>query len=180
LRFHYNAQGKPTVAHPTASTSFSFNLSHSGEVALCAIAGFETVGVDVEAVRESRELVGIARRFFSVAEQEALLALPPEQQCAAFYQCWSSKEALLKAWGTGLATPLDRFDVSVAPGETSVLSIALPEWSGTPWCLYPVVVPEGFAATLALPAPATRLQRFEWPPGAPALSSGMGAPPQTR
>lgn len=180
LQFHYNAQGKPALDHPTVSTAFSFNLSHSGEVALCAIAGFETVGVDVEAVRESRELIPIARRFFSVAEQEALQALPPEQQCAAFYQCWSSKEALLKAWGTGLATPLDQFDVSVVPGETSLLSIALPEWSGTPWCLYPVIVPEGFAATLALPAPATRLLRFEWPPAALAVSSEMNGPPQAR
>jgi 4'-phosphopantetheinyl transferase len=142
---------------------FSFNLSHSGDVALCAIARFATVGVDVEAIRESRDLMPIARRFFSFAEQAALQALPSEQQCLAFYQCWSSKEALLKAWGTGLATPLDQFNVRVAPGEAALLSIDIPEWARTPWRLYPVAVPDGYAATLALPGPATALKCFHWP-----------------
>lgn len=163
LTFRYNEQGKPFLDSPTPQAPFSFNLSHSGNVALCAIAGFETVGVDVEAVRESRDLMPIARRFFSEAEQEALRALPAEQQCAAFYQCWSSKEALLKAWGTGLATPLDRFTVRVSPGGAAVLSIDIPAWTRDPWHLYPVTVPEGYAAALALPGPATLLKICHWP-----------------
>src|SRR5690606_5562839 len=144
VTFRYNAQGKHALDSHVPLLPFSFNLSHSGDVALCAIAVFETVGVDVEAIRESRELIPIARRFFSEAEQEALHALPAEQQCAAFYQCWSSKEALLKAWGTGLTTPLDRFNVRVAPGEAAVLSIDIPAWSCDPWQLYPLAVPEGY------------------------------------
>jgi len=163
LTFAYNDQGKPALEHPAPPAPFSFNLSHSDDVALCAIAGFETVGVDVEALRESRDLMPIARRFFSVAEQAALQALPPVQQCPAFYQCWSSKEALLKAWGTGLTTPLDRFDVRVAAGEAAVLSVDIPEWARTPWQLYPVTVPEGYAAALALPGPAVALSIGHWP-----------------
>lgn len=165
LTFRYNAQGKPYLDMPEPLAPFSFNLSHSGDVALCAIAGFDTVGVDVEAVRESRDLIPIARRFFSAAEQAALLFLPPDQQCAAFYQCWSSKEALLKAWGTGLATPLDRFTVRVAPGEVGLIELNIPEWACNPWALYPITVPDGYAATLAVPGPATALHVRHWPFG---------------
>lgn len=169
LKFRYNDQGKPSLESPLPLAPFSFNLSHSGDLALCAIAGFEAVGVDVEAVRESRDLMPIARRFFSETEQDALRSLPPEQQCAAFYQCWSSKEALLKAWGTGLATPLDRFSVRVAPGEAAVLSINIAEWAHTPWQLYPVIVPEGYAAALALPGPADTFSIGQWPPSNPPV-----------
>lgn len=165
LTFRYNQQGKPALDAPEPPVPFAFNLSHSGDVALCAIAGFDTVGVDVEALRESRDLIPIARRFFSGAEQAALQLLPPDQQCAAFYQCWSSKEALLKAWGTGLVTPLDRFTVRVAPGEVGLLELNIPEWTRDPWALYTITVPKGYAATLAVPGSATALHVRHWPRG---------------
>ncbi len=170
IDFTYSEQGKPTLAHPPTVGPMSFNLSHSGDIAICAIVGFDTVGVDVEAVKESRDLLPIARRFFSEREREQLLALPKEQQCTAFYQCWSSKEALLKAWGTGLVTPLDKFTVEVAVGKAGVVQIDLAEWATTPWQIYPVDVPPGFAAALATPGGVDKLQVWHWS-GAPRKSS---------
>lgn len=163
LIFVYNEQGKPSIEGPGDVSPFSFNLSHSVGLALCAVAGFETVGVDVEACRETRDLMPIARRFFSADEQAQLSALPEDRQCAAFYQCWSSKEALLKAWGTGLATPLDRFTVRVAPGHAAVIAIDIPEWNRQPWQLYPVNVPCGYAAAVAVPGTPHRLRARHWP-----------------
>ena len=162
IEFSYSTQGKPALTPCAAATPIAFNLSHSASRALCAIAGFDTVGVDIEAVKESRDLLPIARRFFSEAERAQLMALPEAQQCPAFYQCWSSKEALLKAWGTGLATPLDKFSVVVAPGKASVIQIDVPEWARTPWCLYPIEVPPGFAAALATPGPVETLSIRHW------------------
>lgn len=162
IAFCYGPQGKPALSDPPPDGPFSFNLSHSADHALCAIAGFSTVGIDIESVKESRDLVPIARRFFSETERANLLALPPALQCPAFYQCWTSKEALLKAWGTGLITPLDKFTVSVLPGKTEVCHIDLPEWSATPWRLYSVDAPKGFAATLATPGPLQRLTIQSW------------------
>lgn len=157
LTFTYNAKGKPSIETPGTERSFAFNLSHSGSLGVLAVAGFSTVGVDVEACRESRDLKPIARRFFSPAEQEQMGRLAEDDQCRAFYQCWTSKEALLKAWGTGLATPLDQFTVSVLPHVYGVLELNLPEWECHPWQLYPVAVIRGYAAALAVPGPA-RLQ----------------------
>lgn len=162
IEFTYCTQGKPALAPCAAATPFAFNLSHSASRALCAVAGFDTVGVDLEAVKESRDLLPIARRFFSEAERAQLMALPEAQQCPAFYQCWSSKEALLKAWGTGLATPLDKFSVVVAPGKAEVIRIDLPEWARTPWRLYPLEVPTGFAAALATPGVVEALHIRPW------------------
>ena len=162
LDFTYNDQGKPSVDFGQPNGEYAFNLSHSGDQALLAVAGFSTVGIDIEACRESRDLLPIARRFFSTAEQAELLALPPEQHNAAFYQCWSSKEALLKAWGTGLSTPLDKFSVGVTPGEVGLRAIDLPAWSACPWNLYQVLVPEGYAAAVAVPGDATGIRTRIW------------------
>lgn len=162
VTFAYSEQGKPSLVHPPLGGPFAFNLSHSGGSAVCAIGAFDTVGVDIEAIKESRDLLPIARRFFSEAERQQLMALPVEDQCRAFYQCWASKEALLKAWGTGLVTPLDKFTVLVAPGKGGVIQIDLPEWSSIPWRVYPVDVPSGFAAALATPGSLGALTVYNW------------------
>ena len=84
----------------------------SGGVALVAVASDREIGVDVEAVRPERDPERIATRFFSVVEVAALLAEPPKERPAAFFRCWTRKEAYIKAVGDGLAIPLDSFDVA--------------------------------------------------------------------
>jgi 4'-phosphopantetheinyl transferase len=76
-----------------------------------AVTREREVGVDVEAVRPERDLEQIATRFFSSLEVASLLAEPPEERPAAFYRCWTRKEAYMKAVGDGFAIPLDSFDV---------------------------------------------------------------------
>lgn len=112
VRFHTSAYGKPVI---DADTVIRFNLSHSGDLALCAIAGEREVGVDVEQIRPDLEWEGLARRFFSADEVAALEALDPGDRLDGFMRCWTRKEAYLKARGEGLALPLDSFSVLPAP-----------------------------------------------------------------
>lgn len=164
IAFEYGPHGKPTLA---GGAGLQFNLSHSGAEALCAVTTGDTVGVDIEGCRPSRDLVPIARRFFSSEEQAAFLALSAEEQIGAFYRCWTSKEALLKAWGTGLTTPLDRFTVSLDPHAPRLLEMDVPGILHRDWYLYGVPVPAGYSATLAVPVPARVIR--------PAHCDGLGA-----
>jgi 4'-phosphopantetheinyl transferase len=127
-----------------------FNLSHSGAVALVAVARDRDVGVDVEAMRPERDVVGIARHFFSPAEADAVVAAAPDDRLAAFYRCWTRKEAYLKACGLGLALRLDSFAVSVDPAHPAVLRSASGVDEPGRWQLRDLGVGDGYAAALAV------------------------------
>jgi len=73
--------------------------------------------LDVEAVGPIRDADDIAARFFSQRENRAYRALERRDRPLGFFQCWTRKEAFIKALGDGLSYPLDRFDVSLTPGE---------------------------------------------------------------
>jgi 4'-phosphopantetheinyl transferase len=121
LRFAYGDRGKPALA-PAESTDLRFNVSHSGGAALFAVTRGREVGVDVEQLRPMPRAERIAERFFSAPEIRALAALPAARKAEGFFTCWTRKEAYIKARGDGLAHPLDRFAVTVAPDEPVRLS----------------------------------------------------------
>ncbi len=110
LRFSYGAHGKPALKGGPA-----FNLSHSGPLAALAIGPAATpaigIGIDIERIRPIE--AAVARRHFSPAEHAALGQMPAADWLTGFYRCWTRKEALVKAQGTGLSMPLDSFDVSL-------------------------------------------------------------------
>jgi 4'-phosphopantetheinyl transferase len=120
ITFHQNEYGKPSLSFP-AQTSLRFNLSHSQDIALYAFTLEREVGVDVEHMRANIEHEELARHSFSPYEQKTLFALPPDQRQAAFYRCWTRKEAYIKARGRGLSLPLHLFDVSLEDETTSAL-----------------------------------------------------------
>ncbi|HEY6721973.1 MAG TPA: 4'-phosphopantetheinyl transferase superfamily protein, partial [Burkholderiales bacterium] len=113
----YGERGKPALARSCATSDLRFNTTHSGEVAAYAFAPGREIGIDVEAVRVIRDADDIAARFFSQRENEAYLALGARDKPQGFFNCWTRKEAFVKALGDGLYHPLDRFDVSLSPGE---------------------------------------------------------------
>lgn len=121
VRFGYNAHGKPELLDAEERTRLRFNLSHAGGVALFAVASGREVGVDVETLREDFACAEVAAVFFSPREVETLTALPSHARTRAFFNCWTRKEAYVKARGMGLSLPLDCFDVSLAPGEPAAL-----------------------------------------------------------
>ena len=97
----YGENGKPEVI------GVYFNLSHSGNIAVCAI-GNEEVGCDVEAVTEVKS--NIAKRFFTVSENKYLDQFEGEKRQKEFYRLWTMKESYLKMTGEGMSVKLDSFE----------------------------------------------------------------------
>ena len=112
LQFEYSGHGKPSL-HPKLLCGVNFNLAHSGDLAVVAVTKAPSIGIDLEVIRPLEDRQAIARRYFSLAEQQAFFSLLPEGQSAAFFRCWTRKEAYLKACGQGLSRALDSFDVSL-------------------------------------------------------------------
>jgi 4'-phosphopantetheinyl transferase len=113
LRFSYSERGKPELASDFCDSDVQFNLAHSGAMIGYAFVRRRRIGIDVEKIRLDFPVQEIAARFFSVAECNALFRLPLSQRQAAFFRCWTRKEAYLKATGDGLSLPLSNFDVSL-------------------------------------------------------------------
>jgi 4'-phosphopantetheinyl transferase len=82
--------------------------------------------VDVEFIRHDVDVEEIPRRFFSRAEQQTLAILQGQQRFEGFFNCWTRKEAYVKAVGSGLSLPLRDFDVSLAPSEPAKLLATRP------------------------------------------------------
>jgi len=104
---------KPILAKQHAAADLHFNVSHSGDLAVIALALGCEVGIDVEKLRDVGHLEQIARRFFHRSETSAVLSAPEPARNRAFLRCWTAKEAILKALGTGIVGNLADFDVPI-------------------------------------------------------------------
>ena len=155
-------QGKPVLAPPR----LSFNLSHSADLALLAIARSVAVGVDLELVRPELDWSLPASRYFSQGEQQALRNLPPEHQTEAFFTIWTRKEAWLKAIGSGFHLPLDTFEVSPPPAPAALLSHQGDPGAPGHWHLEAIPLNPSYCATLAYPAPKRKVLLLTYAPAA--------------
>lgn len=117
IRFRYGPRGKPFLEAPLDAGGLEFNLSNSDELALAAFVMGREIGVDIEFLRPMPDCEQISERFFSESEREVLREIPGPRKEETFFNCWTRKEAYLKAVGEGLAAPLDSFDVTLAPGD---------------------------------------------------------------
>ena len=125
VAFVHNAYGKPAIAQ----SDLRFNLSHSHGMALYAFCRHAEVGCDIERRDPKFAAEQIPERFFSPDEVRALRSLPLNEQTEAFFNCWTRKEAYIKAVGHGLSIALDSFDVSLVPGELPALLRGCEGWS---------------------------------------------------
>ena len=136
-------------------------MSHSGGIALYAFARRREIGVDVEQIRSDFDIEPIARRFFSVLEQQQLAALPEDSRVEAFFRCWTRKEAYIKAVGDGLSLPLSQFDVSLDCLATNALLATRPDGSEAGhWMLREVPGGAGYSAALCVRGQAWKLKHW--------------------
>jgi 4'-phosphopantetheinyl transferase len=119
VAYTHGHNGKPALAPGLGS--LRFNLAHSAEIGLVALARERSVGVDVEQLHELADALDVAEQNFSPAERAALLAVPSEERSHAFLRCWTRKEAVVKLDGEGIGAGLDSFDVDLSAGATSAL-----------------------------------------------------------
>ncbi|HEX5085936.1 MAG TPA: 4'-phosphopantetheinyl transferase superfamily protein, partial [Blastocatellia bacterium] len=163
LVFSYGAYGKPELGGVFENCGLRFNLSHSHELVLCALTRRRAIGVDVEGLRPDVVEEGVAERFFSAAEVKALRALPERLQVEAFFNCWTRKEAYIKAIGEGLSHPLDQFDVSLVPGEpAALLGTRGDPWELERWALFDLAPRDGYAAALAIEGRDMKIEYWDY------------------
>lgn len=132
LRFQAGRHGKPRLAPPWDSSGWEFNLSHTGDRVVLALARGRAVGVDVERLEPipPDEMARLAESFFSPAERSALQSVDAARAGDAFLRTWTRKEAVLKAAGEGLSPDLAAWDTASGPlvrGRWAVREIGAPE-----------------------------------------------------
>lgn len=152
LSFEVGPQGKPSLAK--IDCPFFFNLSHSEDLAVLAMSE-AAIGVDIERIGSMHE--GVAEAFFSADENRALAAMPLEDRVRAFYRCWTAKEAVLKALGTGLLLEGKSFTIGFDTGDT--LQLLQADWQETSiedWCLAGFDPLPGFTGAVAVKARGVR------------------------
>lgn len=157
LQFAYGAYGKPALNGQHQSTRLRFNMSHSHNLALLGITEDNQIGVDVEYMRADFASADIAQRFFSRAEVEVFNALAEDDRVAAFFRCWTRKEAFIKATGKGLSQSLDGFDVTLAPGVAAEL-LRVEEEDASRWFMSDIDVGTEYAAALAVEGRVSKVQ----------------------
>jgi 4'-phosphopantetheinyl transferase len=164
LSFSYSKNGKPALGPAHAGSDLTFNVSHSGGIALFAFTRQREIGVDVEQVRGDFDVEAIARRFFSAREQKQLADLQNEKKFEAFFRCWTRKEAYIKATGEGLSLPLHQFDVSILPDASEALLSTRPDNSvAALWSLREIPAGPGYVAALCVSGHAWRLKDWSGP-----------------
>jgi 4'-phosphopantetheinyl transferase len=163
LQFKLGEYGKP---HLISENGFTFNLSHSNAWALCAVSRQQPVGVDIEWMKPLPDLELVAKRFFSRREQQAFATLPEADKPRGFFQCWTRKEAFIKALGTGLTHPLDSFDVTLRPDEEAKM-LEIRSATAESWSLAHLEPAEGYVGAVVLRGELADIKYFNFEPTTP-------------
>ena len=163
VEFEYGEHGKPFVESPNPvilseqseskdlkarslddardDISLHFNLSHTNQQIIWAFAQSE-LGVDIEKVSPSRDILAIAKRFFSPKEIKQIDTQPKEEQERFAFQLWCAKEALLKAMGKGIVHGLDSFTLEINNDQINLLDDNDSFVHEQQWCILPLKINE--------------------------------------
>ena len=165
VQFKPGAHGKPVVCEETDACDLQFNCSHSGDWALIAIARGIELGVDLEQHKDLPDAGDLATRFFSASEIRELAGLPPSQKTVGFFNCWTRKEAFVKAIGLGLSFPLGCFSVSLATDKPATI-VSVPAECGAinQWSMTHLGVCPDYSAAIVFAGENPRMKFFEWSP----------------
>lgn len=161
VRFTYGQYGKPVLPGDMGQGAIRFNLAHSGELALFAVARRE-VGIDLELIRPIPESAQIAERYFSMRERAAFRSHPREEADEDFLRQWTRKEAYLKARGCGLSLELDQIEVWGNQDGSLKLEVAGDPNEAARWSLADLTPAGGYVAALAVEGRDWSLSCLQW------------------
>lgn len=168
ILFTRGVHGKPAIACVQNQGDWQFNLSHSGDIALIAVAQGQPIGIDIEVLRPiPRQMMEILPSL-SPAEQRALQQLAEPARATAFLRCWTRKEALIKAIGAGLTLDLASFSVSIgANADPPIWETSRAAGPGQ-WSLHALephcAEPAPFVAALAVGGPISSIRLVDFQP----------------
>jgi len=171
-RYVYGPKGQPQLTDPPVDLRFS--LSHSGHRAAVAVTVGREVGFDLEEVDPAKDPLGIAERFFTPAEVQALRECREADRSGRFTTLWTVKEAVLKARGVGLGSGLGTVEIDLDETGT-VRSVTGPEgpWTVRSWA----PEPELRAALAVRDAGPVRVRTFRIVPlGVAGPADELGPP----
>ena len=179
IRFQSGHFGKPFLQKPV-DRPLHFNVAHSQHLAVYAVSRDFEVGIDLEGGRFPVDYVRLAERICSPEEFTAFQKLPQTQQKAAFFRCWTRKEAFVKAIGKGFSFPLKNLTVSFTPDEppriletrpgpvpVSVRNRGQASRTGFPpddWSLFNLPLSRGFWGALAVPGRPSLVRCWDYHP----------------
>lgn len=155
IKFDYEPRGKPVLAKDLQHSGLLFNLSHSQNLALCAVNYTRQIGVDLEFMRPMSDVEVLAKRFFLSQEYDLMRSLPDEQKQQIFFRYWTCKEAYLKATGDGISQ-LEQIEIALTPTEPARL-VKLPTWS-----LVELVPDNNYFAALAVAGCGWQLKCWQY------------------
>jgi 4'-phosphopantetheinyl transferase len=164
IQFTYGLHGKPVLSG-TEGGRPHFNLTHSGDLAVMAVTSLGPVGVDVEVCRPVSDFRELAARFFAAEERALLESLDDRVALEAFFLCWTRKEAVLKALGTGLSTDLGQVVVTCRPGVAARV-VRVPGATTPGWTLVHLTPSATAVGASAVAGPVTEITATTATPGA--------------
>jgi 4'-phosphopantetheinyl transferase len=161
VRFGYTANGKPyLLAHP----ELRFNVSHSAETLVVAVARDRQLGVDVEVLPLDAADDGVANLVFCASERTALEALDATEYSRVFARLWTRKEAYIKADGRGMTLQLNHIDVGTLPDGIRFYQPELNRWTPSPeWTLHTLGPSPRDVCSLAIEGVGCSVASAEWP-----------------
>lgn len=162
LRFRYGAHGKPHFADGRYQ-ALHFNVSHSRNFALLGFVWRHAIGVDVEFMRDGFASFEMARRFFAPGEIDSLEQLETADFKQGFFNCWTRKEAYIKAVGKGLSQPLSQFEVSLQPGvRPAILYSAHDPDVAEKWSVFDLNMATNYAAAAMVEGQGWQVHCWDW------------------
>lgn len=160
IQFNYSPSGKPTLVLNGNHTPLCFNLSHSNEIALFAVAINRSIGIDIEFIQSNPDLESIANTFFSSNEYEFISSFSPDQRHIAFFDLWTLKEAYLKATGEGIGG-LEKVELSMSSYDPPQVIINKENTNTiNNWTISQLMPSQGYTAGLAVEGNGSYVYRY--------------------
>lgn len=155
----YGPHRKPTLESSGADRTLHFNLAHCNAWAAYVFGWDRAVGIDIEHVRPMPDVDDLVQRFFTAGESDLIHSLSGTEKWDTFFQIWTCKEAVLKAHGSGLATPLNEFEIAAgANGAVTITPRAGAEAELTDWSVQLVELVPGYRSAIAVKGSIGQIQ----------------------
>lgn len=160
IKFQFGHHGKPYVNHPS---QIKFNISHSGDTILLGFIQKHPIGIDVEYTKRKVDVKKIAKLFFAEEEVTSLFNLDQAYHTQAFYNCWTRKEAFIKAVGSGLSFPLDQFVVSLdSTKEAALIDTKWDKKEKDKWMLNAIEPEKDYIAAVSVKGNVSNIQYWRY------------------